>query len=101
MGFFRVFVTSFIVVFCFLVVSSFLLVLIKNTKNISLLYFVLSLTSFTCFYLHLKTKKIGTMAHKKLGEFATSNDNYLRAPITQPAVDVENYEIKSNFLTLI
>ena len=26
------------------------------------------------------------MANKKLGEFATPNDDYLRAPITQPAV---------------
>ena len=41
------------------------------------------------------------MAHKKLGEFATPNDDYLRAPITQPAVKAENYEIKPNFLTLV
>ena len=41
------------------------------------------------------------MAHKKLGEFATPNDDYLRAPITQPAVEAENYEIKPNFLTLV
>ena len=36
------------------------------------------------------------MAQKKLGEFATPNDDYLSAPITQPAVDAENYEIKPN-----
>ena len=51
-GFFRVFVISFIVVFSFLFISNFHLVLIENTKNISLLYFVLSFTSFICFYLH-------------------------------------------------
>ena len=41
------------------------------------------------------------MANKKLGEFATPNDDYLRAPITQPAVVAENYEIKPNLLNLI
>ena len=41
------------------------------------------------------------MAAKKLGEFATPNDDYLRAPITQPAVDAENDEIKPNLLTLV
>ena len=41
------------------------------------------------------------MANKKLGEFATPNDDYLRAPITQPAVIAENYEIKPNLLNLI
>ena len=104
MGFFRVFVISFIVVLSFLFISNFHLVLIENMKNISLLYFVLSFTSHTCFYLHLNQKKknkIGTMAHKKLGEFATPNDDYLRAPITQPAVEAANYEIKPNFLTLV
>ena len=54
-GFFRVFVISFIVVFSFLFTSSLHSVLIENTKNISLIYFVLSFTSFICFYLHLKT----------------------------------------------
>ena len=29
------------------------------------------------------------MAHKKLGEFATPNDDYLCAPITQPVVEAE------------
>ena len=38
---------------------------------------------------------------KKLGEFATPSDDYLRAPITQPVVDAENYEIKPNFLALV
>ena len=41
------------------------------------------------------------MAAKKLGEFATPNDDYLRRPITQPTVDVDNYEIKPHFLTLV
>ena len=41
------------------------------------------------------------MASKKLGEFATPNDDYLRAPVTQPAVVAENYEIKPNLLNLI
>ena len=41
------------------------------------------------------------MAHKKLREFATPYDDYLRASITQPAVEAENYEIKPNFLTLV
>ena len=39
------------------------------------------------------------MAHKKLEEFATPNDDYLRAPITQLAIEAENYEIKPNLLT--
>ena len=38
---------------------------------------------------------------KKLGEFATPNVDYLRAPITHPAVEAGNYEIKPNFLTLV
>ena len=37
------------------------------------------------------------MAEKKLGEYATPNDDYLRAPITQPAVTAENYEIRPHF----
>ena len=41
------------------------------------------------------------MAEKKLGEYATPNDDYLRAPITQPAVTAENYEIKPHFLSLV
>jgi hypothetical protein len=41
------------------------------------------------------------MAAKKPGEFATPNDDYLRKPITQPVVDVENYEIRPHFLTLV
>ena len=56
-GFFRVFVISFIVVFSFLFISCLHSVLIENTKNISLLYFVLSFTSSICFYLYLKTQK--------------------------------------------
>ena len=41
------------------------------------------------------------MAENKLGEYATPNDDYLRAPITQPAVTAENYEIKPHFLSLV
>ena len=41
------------------------------------------------------------MAHKKPREFATPNDDYLRAPISQPAVEAKNYEIKPNVLTLV
>ena len=41
------------------------------------------------------------MAAKKLGEFATPNDDYLHAPITQHVVDADNYEIKPHFLTLV
>jgi hypothetical protein len=41
------------------------------------------------------------MAQKKLGEYATPNDDYIRAPITQPAVTAENYEIKHNDLSLV
>ena len=41
------------------------------------------------------------MAEKKLGEYVAPNDDYLRAPITQPAVTAENYEIKPHFLSLV
>ena len=41
------------------------------------------------------------MSKKKLGEFATPNGDYLRAPITQPTIIAENYEIKPNLLNLI
>ena len=41
------------------------------------------------------------MAKKKLGEFATPNDDYVRPPITRPAMVAENYEIKPNLLNLI
>ena len=47
------------------------------------------------------TKKIITMAEKKLGEYAIPNDDFIRAPITQPAVAAENYEIKPNLLSLV
>jgi hypothetical protein len=47
------------------------------------------------------TKMIGTMAQKKLGEYAIPNDDFIRAPITQPAVMAENYEIKANLLSLV
>jgi hypothetical protein len=46
----------------------------------------------------IKNKNHGT---KKLGEYATPNEDYIRAPITQPAVEAENYEIKPNFLSLV
>ena len=53
--------------------------------------------------MHLIAKhiKISTMAQKKLGDYATPNDDFMRAPITQPAVTAENYKIKSNFLSLV
>jgi hypothetical protein len=41
------------------------------------------------------------MKQKKFGEYAPPNDNYLRACITQPAVNAENYEINPHFLTLV
>jgi hypothetical protein len=41
------------------------------------------------------------MAQKKLGEYATPNEDYIRAPITQPAVAAKNYEINPNYLSLV
>jgi hypothetical protein len=41
------------------------------------------------------------MAQKKLGEYATPNDDYICAPITLPAIEAENYEIMPNFLSLV
>jgi hypothetical protein len=41
------------------------------------------------------------MEQKKLGEYATPNNDYIRAPITQPIVEAENYEIKPNYLSLV
>jgi hypothetical protein len=41
------------------------------------------------------------MVANKLGRFATPNDDYLRASITQPVVHAENYEIKPHILTLV
>jgi hypothetical protein len=41
------------------------------------------------------------MAQKKLGEYATPNEDYISAPITQPAVEAKNYEIKPNYLSLV
>ena len=41
------------------------------------------------------------MAEKKLGEFATPNNDYLRTPITQPAIAAEDYEIKPHYLSLV
>jgi hypothetical protein len=41
------------------------------------------------------------MAQKKLGEYATPNEDYIRAPITQPAVEAKKYEIKTNYLNLV
>jgi hypothetical protein len=31
------------------------------------------------------------MAQKQLGEYASPNEDYIHAPITQPAVEAENY----------
>jgi hypothetical protein len=41
------------------------------------------------------------MTQKKLGHYATPNDDFMNAPITQPTVTEENYEIKPNLLGLI
>jgi hypothetical protein len=49
----------------------------------------------------LKTQKSRDMVANKFGDFATLNDYYLCAPITQPDVDAEDYEIKQNFLNLV
>jgi hypothetical protein len=35
---------------------------------------------------------------KELGEFATPNDKFMRAPIALPNVAAEQFEIKPNFL---
>jgi hypothetical protein len=50
---------------------------------------------------YLKNTEKGTMAQNKLGEYAISNGDYIHAPITQPAVEAENYEIKPNYLSLV
>ena len=34
------------------------------------------------------------MAEKKIWEFATPNNDYLRTPITQPTIAADDYEIK-------
>lgn len=44
---------------------------------------------------------MGDTIAKKLGEFATPNDDYLHAPITQPDVEAEQYEIKQTLLNLV
>ena len=41
------------------------------------------------------------MAEKKLGEFATPNNDYLRTPITQPSINVEDYEINPHYWSLV
>jgi hypothetical protein len=41
------------------------------------------------------------MAQKKLGEYATPNEDYIRTPITKLAVEAENYEIKPKYLSLV
>jgi hypothetical protein len=41
------------------------------------------------------------MTQKKLGHYATPNDDFMHAPITQPTVTEENYEIKPIFLSLL
>lgn len=44
---------------------------------------------------------MGDAATKKLGEFATLNDDYWCVPITQPNVKAEQYEIKPTLLNLV
>ena len=51
-------------------------------------------------YLKL-TKNIRAIAQKRLGEYATPTDDFIRAHITHPAVDAETYEIKPNLLSLV
>jgi hypothetical protein len=41
------------------------------------------------------------MAEKKLGEYAILNDDFICAPITQPTIAAEKYEIKSDLLRLV
>ena len=41
------------------------------------------------------------MAEKKLGEFATPNNDYLHTPITQPTIAANDYEIKPHYLSLV
>ena len=48
-----------------------------------------------------KPKNIGNLDGKKLGEFATPNNDYLRTPITQPTITAEDYEIKPHYLSSV
>lgn len=48
-----------------------------------------------------KTPKYSVMAIKNLGEFSTPNDDYVRAPIAQPNVRAEQYEINPNLVTTV
>src|SRR4051812_47457485 len=41
------------------------------------------------------------MAEKKLEEYLTSNNDYFRTPITQPAINAEDYKIKPHYLSLL
>ena len=41
------------------------------------------------------------MAEKKLGQFATPNNDYLRTPITQPTIAAKDYKIKPRYLSLV
>ena len=83
--------TSFIFVLVYLLLLVYFLLSIENPKKIVNLFII----SFVIFL--IKNPKIGTMAQKKLGEYATPNDDYLRAPITQPAVIAENYKLRLTF----
>ena len=88
---------SFIFVLVYLLLLVYFLLLLENPKKI---VYLLLLVLLVYFCLKRKTQKeIGSMAEKKLGEYAAPNDDYLRAPITQPAVTAENYEIKPHFLS--
>jgi hypothetical protein len=42
-----------------------------------------------------------TSEKEKLGKYAIPNDDFIRAPITRPAVTSKNYEIKPNLLSLV
>jgi hypothetical protein len=38
---------------------------------------------------------------KKLGDFTTPNENFMRAPITLPNVTAEQFEIKPQLVTMV
>jgi hypothetical protein len=87
--------------------------LVFFTFSFKFLFTVISLL----FYLYLKTQKqlvvnfffnhrkktqnIIIIAEKNLREYVIPNDDCIRAPINQPIVEEENYEIKPNLLSLV
>jgi hypothetical protein len=69
---------------------------IENTK-----LFLVNLVIYPLLCYFENTKKNRIMSQKKLGKYVTTNEDYIRAPITQPAVEAENYKIKPNYLSLV